>query len=199
MRVPPLIKRALVACAVAGGVCVFASPAAAQSKKKVPPEIFHGKAKVAVAGVASADALVTIQIDEYTPEKDIKAMEQALQSGGAAAFVEALRKAPVAGQFKVGDRSFAIRWARRQPTTSGYTISAVVEKPVVFVGAGAPGAKARAGYDVAVLRLDMDSAHVGEGTMAAAAKVKPGGETGVEVEDYATEPIKLVSVMKVIS
>jgi hypothetical protein len=199
MSIIPMIKRALVLCAAGAVVCVFASPAAAQSKKKAPPEIFHAKAKVAVAGVAGADALVTIQIDEYTPEKDVRAMELALQSGGSAAFVEALRQAPVAGQFKVGDQSFAIRWARRQPTKSGYTISVVVEKPVVFVGAGVPGAKPRAGYDVAVLRLNMDSAHIGEGTMAAAAKVKPGGATGVEVEDYATEPIKLVSVMKVIS
>src|SRR5512140_1062654 len=98
MSVIPVIKRALVLCTAAAVVCVFAAPAAAQSKKKTAPEIFHAKAKVAVSDVAAADALVTIQIDAYTPEKDIKAMEQARQSGGSAAFVDALRMAPVAGQ-----------------------------------------------------------------------------------------------------
>ena len=186
-------------CAVATGACVIALPAVAQSKKKASPETFHARAKVAVAGVAGADALITIQIDQYTPENDIKTMEQALQSGGSAAFVEALRKAPAAGQFKVGDQAFTIRWARQQPTKTGRIISVVIDTPVYFVGGGVPGAKPRAGYDVAVVRLDMDSAQIGEGTMAAAAKVKPGGQTGVEIEDYGTEPIKLVSVMKVIS
>ena len=173
---------------------------APQSKKgKTKPEVFHAKAKIARAGVAAGDAAVTIQIDQYTPESDLKAMEQALQSGGSAAFVEALRKAPVAGHFMVGEQTFTIRWARQLPTRTGRLISVVIDKPVYFVGAGVPGAKERTGYDVAVLQLVMDSANIGEGTMAAAARVKPGGEAGVEIEDYAEQPLKLVSVMKVIS
>ena len=32
--------------------------------------------------------------------------------------------------------------------------------------------------------------------MAAAARVKPGGETGVQIDDYADEPIKLVTVSR---
>jgi hypothetical protein len=32
--------------------------------------------------------------------------------------------------------------------------------------------------------------------MAAAARVKPGGEAGVTVEDYADKPIKLVTVVR---
>ena len=201
---PVAPRRALVLCTVVA-LCCFVSAALAfdggpQSKKgKTKPEIFHAKAKIARAGVAAGDAAVTIRIDQYTPESDLKAMEQALQSGGSAAFVEALRKAPVAGQFTVGEQTFTIRWARQKPTASGRVISVVIDKPVFFVGAGAPGAKPRTGYDVAVLQLQMDSANIGEGTMAAAARVKPGGATGVEIDDYAEAPLKLVSVMKVIS
>ena len=51
-----------------------------------------------------------------------------------------------------------------------------------FVGGGLPGAKSRDGFDVAVIQLTMDSSGLGEGKVAAAAKVKPGGETGVEIE-----------------
>jgi hypothetical protein len=32
--------------------------------------------------------------------------------------------------------------------------------------------------------------------MAAAARVKPGGETGVQLDDYASEPITLITVSR---
>jgi hypothetical protein len=44
----------------------------------------------------------------------------------------------------------------------------------------------------------MDSAGLGEGTMAAAAKVKSGGDAGVQVDDYGTEPVKLLSIKRLI-
>jgi hypothetical protein len=126
-------------------------------------------------------------------------MQKALQSGGSAAFVEALRKAPAAGRLKVSDRTFTIRFARERPVPNGRVISLVIDSPVYFVGGGVPDAKPRAGYDVAVVKLEMDSSGVGRGTIAAAARVKPGGESGVEVEDYASEPVKLVSVFRNVS
>jgi hypothetical protein len=178
---------------IAGGVS-----AQSKNKKGAAPEVFRGTAKVSTA-TAGGEAHVSIEIDRYTPEKDLQAMEQALKSGGSAAFLEALKRAPVAGRFKVGDQTFTIRWARERPSASGRVISVVTDTPVYFVGAGVPGAKPRAGFDVAVVLLNMDSAGVGQGTLALAAKVKPGGTAGVEVEDYASEPVKLVSVFRVIS
>ena len=169
-----------------------------KNKKASAPEVFRGTAKVSTA-TAGGEAHVSIEIDRYTDEKDLKAMEQALKSGGSAAFLDALKRAPVAGRFKVGDQTFTIRWARERPSASGRVISVVTDTPVYFVGAGMPDAKPRAGFDVAVVMLNMDSAGVGQGTLALAAKVKPGGTAGVEVEDYASQPVKLVSVMRVIS
>jgi hypothetical protein len=190
---------ALAAALVVVSVSVSAGGAAPQSKKKgAGPETFNGKAKIGTA-TATADAAFTIQIDQYTPDKDLKAMEQALQSGGSDGFVQALKKAPVAGHLKVGDKSFTIRWAKQVTTPKGRSISLVTDGPVFFVGAGAPDAKPRAGYDVAVAKMDIDTAGLGEGLIALAAKVKPGGQTGVEIQDYAAEPVKLVSIMRVIS
>jgi len=190
---------ALAAALVVVSVSVSAGSAAPQSKKKgAGPETFNGKAKIGTA-TATADAAFTIQIDQYTPDKDLKAMEQALQSGGSDGFVQALKKAPAAGHLKVGDKSFTIRWAKQVTTPKGRSISIVTDGPVFFVGAGAPDAKPRAGYDVAVAKMDIDTAGLGEGLIALAAKVKPGGQTGVEIQDYATEPVKLVSIMRVIS
>jgi hypothetical protein len=64
------------------------------------------------------------------------------------------------------------------------------------VGGGSTDAKPRAGYEVAVIQIDVDSVGLGKGTMTAAARVKPGGETGVQIDDYADNPIKLVTVVR---
>jgi len=187
-----------VLAAAAVVLSASASGAAAQSKKKAGPETFNGKARVAT-GTAVADASFTVQIDQYTPEAVLKAMQQALQSGGSAGFVAALKKAPVAGHLKTGDKTFTIRWARLVETPKGRVISIVTDAPVYFVGAGLPGAQARAGFDVAVAQMNIDTAGLGDGTIALAAHVKPDGKGGVAIQDYAAEPVKLVSIMKVIS
>jgi hypothetical protein len=70
-------------------------------------------------------------------------------------------------------------------------ISIVTDKPVAFIGGARTDAKPRAGYDVAVAQFTVDRAGKGTGTMAAAARVKPGGETGVRIDDYAEAPVKL--------
>jgi len=183
--------------ALAMGVWLSAlAPAAPQSKNFTgAPETFHARANVS-SDAARGDVYLDIRVQKYTPDKEREAVVKALQTGGEAAFVEAVRKAPVAGQIEIGKQTFTIRWAREVKDDKGRTITLVTESPVYFVGAGLPGAKSRAGYDVAVVQLKMDSSGTGEGVMAAAAKVKPGEPTGVQVDDYGSEPIKLLSVTR---
>jgi hypothetical protein len=201
MSVHPPIQRRLVPCLTAGVLFVTAlatGQAAPQSKPTKGPEVFHARASVG-SSEGRGDAYVTIRVQQYSAQKDLDAMEKALRDGGSAAFVVALRRAPVAGQLEVGNKTFTIRWARQKPNATGRVISLVVDAPVYFVGGGIPGAKSREGFDVAVLELTMDSSGVGEGRMAAAAKVKPGGDTGVQIDAYDAEPVKLRSVMRQIS
>jgi len=172
-----------------------AGPAAQSGKFKGAPETFNARAKVATAA-SSGDAYITIRVEKYTPDKEREAMQRALETGGSSGFLDALKKAPVVGRFDVGKQTFSIRWARQEPSGAGRVITLVIDRPVYFVGAGVPGAKSREGFDLAIVQLTMDSAGIGEGTMAAAARVKPGGPTGVQVDDYATTPVKLVSVTR---
>ena len=174
-----------------------AAPQSIKSKTTGAPETFSARA---TAGTAEgrADAYVTIKVDKYSSEKDIQAMEKALKDGGSAGFTAALKKAPAVGKFEAGDKSFVIRWAREKKTATGRVISFVVDSPVYFLGAGVPGAKSREGFDVAVSQLTMDSSGLGEGKVALAAKVKPGGDTGVEIEAYDAEPVTLRSVKRAI-
>jgi hypothetical protein len=183
-------------------LCVMATAASAYAQPGSPkpvklPETFSANAQVKGAAGAAATSLQVV-IDRYTPDADRELVATALKTGGYPAFLTALRKAPVVGHVEIGDKKFDVRWARQQPSSNGRTIVVVTDKPMYFVGAGAADAKPKEGYEVGLLQFEVDDIGLGSGTMAAAARVKPGDPTGVRVDDYATEPIKLVTVRKLL-
>ena len=190
--------RCFVTLALLAGITM---PALAQAPRRNvgAPETFSANAHAAKAGAGAIAATLQIHIERYTPDHDRTVVETALKSGGYAAFVAALRKAPEVGYVQLGDQKTPIRWARETNTGKGRMIVVVTDKPVFFVGGGAADAKPRAGYDVAVVEMTVDDVGLGSGRMAAAAKVKPGGESGVQIEDYADAPIKLTTVTRKLS
>ena len=136
-----------------------------------------------------------MRVTRYTPDFDRKTVEEALRLGGYPRFLTALRGAPEVGQVVLGGgQPFAIRYARETTEASGRRIVLVTDEPVFFAGAGRAGAKPREGYEVAVLRLEVDATGAGRGTMAAAARVRPDGAGGVLLDDYAEEPLELTNV-----
>lgn len=171
-------------------------PAQGKARVWTAPETFFAKAETRSGETAVASATLTVQIDRYTPEADRKMMEEALRTGGYPGFLAALRKAPAVGSVAIGDKKFTVRWAKQAPEGQGRVISVVTDTPMFFVGGGRPDAKPREGYELAVLQLKMDESGIGEGSMAAAARVKRGGATGVQVDQYADTPIKLSSVRR---
>jgi hypothetical protein len=188
--------RAFVGSAV---LVTFVASTSAQSPRNVgAPETFTANASVKSGGGVAA-ATLQIHIERYTLDADRAAVETALKTGGYASFLIALRKAPEVGYVQVGDQKTAIRWARQTETPKGRTIVVVTDKPLAFVGGAAPDAKPRAGYEVGLIQMDVDPIGLGSGTMAGAARVRPGGETGVRIDDYADAPIKLVTVSRKLS
>jgi hypothetical protein len=194
LSLPPSRSARYAAAAVLLTIAIVPARPAAQ-KKPGPPEVFNARAVVDTAA-GRGDSYVTIRVDRLTVEKDLKLMEQALRDGGSPAFVLKLRQAPVVGRVEVGTQTFAIRWARQRETDRGRVITLVTDAPVYFVGAGVPGAQSREGFDVAVIQLTIDSSGIGEGNMAAAARVKPADNAGVAVDTYEGTPLKLLSVMR---
>jgi hypothetical protein len=169
--------------------------AGSQSWKNSAPESFRANGQI-LATPGGVAASMTIQIDRYTTDADHQALVAALNGGDNAAFLAALRNAPVVGALKIGDRTIALRWARERPQGEGRRIAAMTDAPVYFLGAGAADAKPTAGFDVAVLEFTLDSIGLGNGTMAAAARVKPGGPSGIQIDDYAGKRITLVTVTR---
>ena len=191
MRLKSVVPAALVMAAAVSGVLL------AQSKgSKGAPETFTANLQVSGANTGAAAANIQITIQRYTPDAERNAVEAALKSGGYPAFLTALRKAPEVGFVAVKDRKWPIRWAREQPIPNGRTIVVVTDQPIYFVGGGQIDAKPREGYDVALIRLQVDDVGLGNGQMAAAAKVTAGDEAGVLIEDYADKPIKLITVVR---
>jgi hypothetical protein len=189
-----MLRFFLLAAVFAASAAVWAD-ASQERRAYTAPETFTSPLQTRTAAGAAA-ARITIQIDRYHSANELKTMTDAMTYGGYPAFVQAMRKAPAVGYVEIGDVKVALRWARELTNEKkGRTISLVTERPVYFIGGGKADAKPRAGFELAVIQLNVDEFGLGSGTMAAAAKVKkdPDG-TGVLIEDYAEEPIKLTSV-----
>jgi len=167
----------------------------AQSWKQTAPESFRANGQITSAAGGAASG-IDIRIERYTTDAEHAAMVAALKAGGNEGFIAELKKAPAIGAVKIGPRSVAVRWARAQPQSDSRRIVVVTGEPVFFAGAGAVDAKPTAGYDIAVLEFTVDSVGLGNGTMAPAARVKPGGPAGVDVEDYSGKRVTLVTVSR---
>jgi len=189
------LPTALVHCLT---IAICLTPRGALGGQSLPkgPETFSANAQV-LGQDASASAMVTIRIEHYIAESDRKNMLEALRIGGYPGFLPVFRKAPEIGSVEMNGRKVVVRWAHQQATPNeGRTISVVTDGPLFFVGGGSVDSKPRAGFELAILLLDVDSTGVGTGTMAAAARVRPGGPTGVQIDDYSEKPVKLVTVRR---
>ena len=177
-------------------IVLFLSSQAAQAQTAIKaPETFTARAEV-LGQDAGAAATVTVHINAYTGERNLAAMTDALKVGGYPAFVLALRKAPEVGYVDVNGRKATVRWARQQAAGTGRTISVVTDQPLFFIGGGSVDAQPRAGFELGVILMEVDSIGLGTGSMAPAARVKAGGATGVQVEDYGEHNVKLATVKK---
>ena len=161
------------------------------------PEIFSATAQAKNA-TGAVSGMLEVRLSRYTPDFDRKTVEAALKEGGYPRFLLALRNAPEVGQLVLGgSEPFVIRYAREKVDAGGRTIVIVTDRPVFFIGGGrSAGTKPRAGYEVAVLQIQMDAKGQGSGTMAAAARVRPDGDGGVLLDDYAEEPILLTKLTR---
>ena len=169
----------------------------AQAARPNTPETFSATAEAKNAKGAVSGTL-EVRLNRYTPEFDRKTVETALKEGGYPRFLLALRNSPEVGQLVLGGgEPFSIRYAREKVEAGGRTIVLVTDKPVYFIGGGRNATtKPRAGYEIGVLQIQLDGKGQGSGTMAAAARVRPDGDGGVLLDDYAEEPIALTKLTR---
>jgi hypothetical protein len=160
-------------------------------------EVFTATAAVKGAGGASASAPVTVTVDRKMSQSEADPLVAAFKAGGADALRKKLVGVPPTGTVRVGAGSdTTTRLTIERATGDGRLLTIVADKPLVFVGAGVPGAKAKEGYDFAVIDLQVDAKGAGSGTIAPAAKIKLNQDAFV-VEDYSGEVVRLTGVKKI--
>ena len=104
---------------------------------------------------------------------------------------------PPTGSVKIGaGNATPTRFTIERASGKGRLLTIVTDQPLLFLGAGVPGAKPKEGYDFAVIDVQVDASGNGTGTIAPAAKLKMNQDAFV-VEDYGgNELVRLTAVKK---
>jgi hypothetical protein len=159
-------------------------------------ETFSATATVTTAGASTATAPVTIVVDRKMSQREADSLLAAFKTGGATALRKALVGVPPTGSVRLGSGTpTPTRLTLERPTDKGRLLTIVTDTPILFLGAGVPKAKARDGYDFAIIDLEVDGNGSGSGTLAPAAKVTVKQGVFV-VDDYASELVRLTTVTK---
>lgn len=178
---------------VISGVVLMA-PAALRGQGTA--EVFTATAAVKAASGASASAPVTIAIDRKMSQSEADPLVAAFKSGGAPALRKALVGVAPTGTVQIGTgKATPTRLTVERATGAGRLLTIITDQPLLFLGAGVPGAKPQAGYEFAVIDISVDAKGTGTGTIAPAAKIKMN-QAAFVVEDYGAEVIQLKEVKK---
>jgi hypothetical protein len=168
----------------------------ATSRGQAAGEVFTATAAVKTPSGAAATAPVTIAVDRKMPQSEVDALVAAFKTGGAAALRKGLAGVKPTGTVRVGaGEVMPTRFTLERVTGEGRLLTILTDKPLLFVGGSAPGAKPREGYDFAVIDIEVDGKGTGSGTIAPAAKIKMNQGAFV-VEDYGAEVVRLTAVKK---
>jgi hypothetical protein len=184
--------------AVNGSIVVALTIAAVSSAPaQANEERYTATASVKTAGAAAASAPVTIIVSRKMSQGEADKLTAAFTTGGVPALRKALVGVPVTGSIQLGGaQPTPTRLTLERLTDKGRLLTIVTDQPILFMGAGLPDAKAKAGYDFGILDMEVNEAGTGSGSLAPAAKVTVKQGAFV-VEDYAAELVRLTDVKKV--
>jgi hypothetical protein len=165
---------------------------AAQSNVSYPLDVtLDARTKTEVAAV---NASVTISLNRLMEESRRQRVLTALKENGYPGFLTVLRSLPPVGVVRIGKREVEIKFAHEAASPQGRRLVLVADQPLFFL-ANDPD-KRRAGYELTMVELTIDQKAEISGRMAGAARVKPGGETGVVLDTFGEEPVTLSGQLK---
>jgi hypothetical protein len=140
-------------------------------------------------GPTTITSAITIRVDRLMdPAARTRALDR-LKYNGYQGFMTALRPLPVVGQVSSPNARVDLRYAWETKADDRTRLILVADKPLFFLPADA--SKSKAGYELTVVDLMLDSKNAGSGTMAGAARVKPSPELGVILDDFGAAPVQL--------
>jgi len=156
-------------------------------------ESFVGTASVKNAAGSTASAAINVTVDRTTSAAEAEKLVAAFKAGGAAGLKKALAGVPPTGSIRLGGSPAARTFMTLERTTDqGRLLTMITEKPIVHLGSGLPNAKPKAGYDFAVLDLEVGAKGAISGTLAPAARItlKQGAFV---IQDYSAELVRITA------
>ena len=140
---------------------------------------------------------LTIHIDHLASDADRTKLLAVVKTNDAAAIIQALAAMADIGYISVGDVRTPVKYAYAHPTGGGRLLTVVTAKPVAFVGANAPGAKPKAGHELALALLVLDENNKGDGEISPAARVQVDAAGAIVTSDYSHEIVRLTGITKI--
>lgn len=144
------------------------------------------KAKTASTFIMSN---LTISIDRLMEESRRVRVTDALKFNGYPGFLKVLRALPPVGTIGLSGRQVEVRYAHEAAHAQGRRLVLVADQALFFLATDT--SKNRAGYELTMVELLIGNDGSITGTMTGAARVKPGGEGAVVVDDFAATPVSL--------
>ena len=112
-------------------------------------EILTATATVKSAAGAAASAPITITIDRKMSQTEADSVVAAFKTGGAAGLRKALAGGKPTGTVKIGAQTATpTRFTIERVTSDGRLLTILTDRPLLFLGASLPGAKAKEGYSL---------------------------------------------------
>lgn len=184
------IIRQLVVVVVATAIVIATG---ATPRAQATAETFTATASVSTPTGTKA-APVTVVITRRTTEQERAKVADALRTGGTPAVAALLKTMPDVGYVEIGGSRPSLKYAFERPTGAGRLVTVVAAAPIAYLGADIPGAKPKAGFDLALVLLDLPSSGTGTGELAPAAKVRLTDAGAIQTEDYGSEVVRLTNV-----
>ena len=182
------LTRSVVAIGILLPVLIMAKEPAA--------ETFSETASVK-SPTATAAVPVTIRVDRFVSDAERDKLLAVIKGHDPAATQHALEAAADIGYIEVGKRRTPIKYAYARATGDGRLLTVVTARPVLFVGGAAPDAKPKAGFELALALLMLDSRDRGDGELAPAARVKMNDTGAIVTDDYGPETVRLTGIARV--
>ncbi len=141
------------------------------------------------AAATTVTSTVTIAVERLMEESRRTRVTDGLKFNGYPGALKVLRSLPPVGTIEVSGRPVEIKYAHEQPNKDGFRLVLVADQPLFFLSGDA--SKSKAGYELTIVDLQVGAKGEITGTMAGAARVKPGPDGVPILDDFAVAPVKL--------
>lgn len=187
MRHPAFLANVLLAVIVAAGPALAAKPVEHFTAFAVDMSNTAGRTR---AGT------IDIIVNRWSTPQERDQLVSAFREGGNDALLRALQKIKEpAGYIRSAGRiGYPLRFAWQTPSGDGRRIIIATDRPVSFLEASTR--PRTMDYPFMLIELRVDAQGRGQGKLLPLAKIQADEDHVVEIENYASEPVRLTEVRK---